>query len=339
MNEEAQLKAMAAELTSAGYFVRTDVRGETLGMGDGSFLVMEGITLDLVAELASADEINADRRPHLLVIEVANRRRLVPSRSAKEPSLPRYVEDDEALRRFKSISASLAEVPEAELQIRFLDVSADQAAARQLKGPVRTKEAMFKRITEDRGLLLRSAGRDELSRALVVTRLWSHWLRLVGHLHPGRERRELRTADLRTIQKDLFDQQIISLPPGRYSTIHQSLLGAFEGGDFAVQDLLTLEPEVRRLLDWAGKRYDVPNLAAEPKPGSLFDRIHSQIVERAVGQRREELEVAVTALSLVQGTNVFPRFVADFLLATGREPIISDDLITELLEQAANPAF
>ena len=43
-------------------------------------------------------------------------------------------------------------------------------------------------------------------------------------------------------------------------------------------------------------------------------------------------------LMLVQGTDVFPRIVADFLLATGREPIINSDLITELLEQAANSA-
>jgi hypothetical protein len=337
MNEDAQLKAMAAELTAAGYKVRTDVRGETLEVGDVAPPGMDGITLDLVAELASPDEFDAER-PRLLVIEVANRRRHVPSRSPKGRSLPRYVEDDEAVRRFKSISAGLAEVPGAELQIRFLDVSADQAAARQLKGPVRTKEAMFKRITEDRGLLVRSAGRDDLSRALVVTRLWSHWLRIVGHLHPGRERRELKNADLRTIQKDLFDQQLISLPPGRYRTIHQSLLGAFEGGDFETQDLISLEAEVRRLLDWAAERYGVPNPEAEPKPGSLFDRISRQIVERAVGQRREELEVAVTFLWFMQGTDAFPRFVADFLLATGREPIISDDLITELLEQAANSA-
>lgn len=337
MNEGAQLKAMAAELTSAGYKVRTDVRGESLNVGDGAAPAMDGITLDLVGELANPDMINAER-PRLLVIEVANRRRRVPSQSAKKRSLPRYVEDEEAVRRFESISAGLAEVADAELQIRFFDVSADQAAARQLMGPLRTKEAMLKRITEDRGLLLRSAGRDELSRALVVARLWSHWLRTMGHMHPGRERRELKTADLRTIQKDLFDQQLISMPPGRYRTIHQSLLGAFEGGDVDTHDLLALEPEVRRLLDWAAERYGAPAAEAEPQPGSLFGRIRSQIEERAAEERREDLEVAVTWLWLVQGTDVFPRLVADFILATGREPIISDDLITELLEQAAQSA-
>ena len=185
---------------------------------------------------------------------------------------------------------------------------------------------------------MRLAGRDDLSRALVVTRLWSNWLRIVGYLHPGRERRELKTADLRTIQKDLFDQQLISLPPARYRAIHESLLAAFEGGDFEAQDLLALEPEVRRLLNWAAERYCAPIPETEPKPGSLFDRIRSQIKERAVGQRREDLEAAVMLLMLVQGTDVFPRIVADFLLATGREPIINSDLITELLEQAANSA-
>ena len=73
MNEEAQLKAMAAELTAAGYKVRTDVSGETLLVGDGSPPGMSGITLDLVAELVNPEEFNTER-PRLLVIEVANRR-------------------------------------------------------------------------------------------------------------------------------------------------------------------------------------------------------------------------------------------------------------------------
>ena len=137
MNEAAQLKAMAAELTAAGYTVGTDIRGELLEVGDGAFPGMDGITLDLVAELSSPDDLDAER-PRLLVIEVANRRRRGSSLPASGQSLLQYVEDDESVSRFMSISASLARIPEAVLQIRFFDVSADQAAARQLAGAART---------------------------------------------------------------------------------------------------------------------------------------------------------------------------------------------------------
>ena len=336
MTEETQLKAMAAELTAAGYKVRTDVVGNQLEAGAARLARLEGIRLDIVAELIRTDEQD-DEHPELLVIEIANRRRPAGGRphTDRRP-LRRYVEDEYALKRFEMISAALADVPHAEFQIRFFDVSADQAAARQLKGPLKSKEAMLVRLTEDRSTLVRSAGRDDLSRALVVTRLWSSWLRIVGNLHPGRDRRELKNADLRTIEKDLFDQQIIDLQPGRYAAIHRSVLATFEGGDLDVQHLLDLQPHLWRLLDWASERYSAPKPESEPGRDSLLDRIWQQIAERAAGQRREDLEVAVTVLRLMQDSSVFPRAVTDFLLAQGREPVVSADLIAELLEQASN---
>lgn len=336
MNEDTQLKAMAAELTAAGYEVRTDVVGDQSDIGDARLARLEGIRLDIVAEHARPDE-QGDEHPDLLVIEIANRRRPAGSRvRAGGRPLPRYVEDEEALKRFEMISAALADVPRAEFQIRFFDVSADQAAARQIKGPLKAKDAMLDRILKDRSTLVRSAGRDALSRALVVTRLWSSWLRIAGNLHPGRDRRELKNADLRTIQKDLYDQQIIDLRPGRYATIHHSVLAAFEGGDLDVKNLLDLQPHVRQLLDWASKRYGAPKLEAEPDQGSLYFRIRQQIEERTAGQRREDLVAAATALWLVENSSAFPRAVTDFLLVHRREPVVSGDLITELLERASN---
>lgn len=336
MNEEAQLKAMTAELTAAGYKVRTDVLGDQLEVGAARLARLEGIRLDIVAHLVRSDE-QVDERPELLVIEVANRRRPAGGRPYKDRRpLPRFVEDEDALVRFEMISGALAGVPRAEFQIRFFDVSADQAAARQLKGPLKTKDAMLGRLTEDRSMLVRSAGRDDLSRALVVTRLWSSWLRIVGNLHPGRERRELKNADLRTIEKDLFDQQIIDLKPGRYATIHHSVLATFEGGDVDLQHLLELQPHVWRLLDWASDRYGAPPLEAEANPDSLMDRMLDQIGERAVGSRRDELEGGVRFLRFFQGHSTFSQAVINFLLAHNREPVVSDDLITELMERAAS---
>jgi hypothetical protein len=335
MNEETQLKAMVAELTAAGYKVLTDVRGELVGTEAAPRLTrLEGIKLDIVAELTQPDKQDGHQL-RLLIVEIANRRRPPEPRLRTARALPRYVEDDEALKRFEIISAGLADVPHADLQIRFFDVSADQASARQLKGPLKAKDVMLKRLLEDQSTLVRSAGRDDLSRALLITRLWSNWLRIVGNLHPGRERRELKSADLRTIQKDLYDQKIIDLTPGRYATIHRSLLASFEGGDVEVHDLLELQPQVRRLLDWAADRYEAPRPESEPTPDSLFGRILKQIQERVVGQRREDLDAAVTWLWLMQESSLFPRAVADFLLTLRREPIVNEDLITELLEQAA----
>lgn len=336
MNEDTQLKAMAAELTAAGYKVRTDVVGDQLDTGAARLARLEGIRLDIVAELVRPDEPD-DENPDLLVIEIANRRRPAEDRilAGRRP-LSRYVEDEEALKRFEKISAVLADVPGAEFQIRFFDVSADQAAARQLEGPLKSKDAMLVRLTEDRSTLVRSAGRDDLSRALVVTRLWSSWLRIVGNLHPGRERRELKNADLRTIEKDLFDQQVIDLQPGRYAAIHRSVLATFEGGDLDVRDLLELKPHVWRLLEWASERYGAPKPKAEPGRDSLIDRIWQQIDERAAVERREDLDFAVSVLWLMQNSSVFPRAVADFLLAHMRDPVVSDDLIAELLELASN---
>jgi hypothetical protein len=46
MNEEAQLKAMTAELTAAGYKIRTDVLGDQLEVGAARLARLEGIRLD-----------------------------------------------------------------------------------------------------------------------------------------------------------------------------------------------------------------------------------------------------------------------------------------------------
>lgn len=337
MDEKTQLKAMAAELQSAGYRVRQDVHAAELDISGLESSGLADMQLDLVAELIGDYGFKRDR-PSLLVVEVANRQRAKRPRRISGGSLPRYVEDDEALGRFSSIAQALADRPDAELEIRFFDVSVDQSAARSISGPLKSKAVMQARILDDLGLLIRSAGRDRLSRALVIGRLWANWLRIIGHLYPGREQRELPVADLRTIQKDLYDQKLIETTPLSYRGIHKSLLAAYEGGDFDLTDLIVLERDVRNLLRWAGERFDLsqPENALAPNP--LYEQLIQEINEHSKGERRDQLLAAITTAWLMQGTDAFPKMVLNFLIALGREPIVSEDLITELLETAAGTA-
>lgn len=333
MNEETQLHAMAAELVAAGYEVSRDVLGGQLGLDLSAQSPLHTIRLDLVGRLRDASSELAER-PHLVIIEVANRTRLF-QRDGGAAARRKFVEEDEAVSRFRSISEGVAQHPDVDFQIRFFDVSADQFAARQIRKGFRAKQNIIERVREGQRLLARSAGRDDLSRALVVARLWAHWLRIAGNLHPGRAHQEFRVADLRTIQKDLFDQQVLQMPPSRYNTLHRSLLAISEGGHIEPRDLLALEPDVRALLRWAAAHYDVRDADAEPESGGLFRRLIEDIEARTSGPRQEELKDAVIVMALAQNTEGFARTVAGFLLALRDGPEIAEDLMTELLEQAS----
>ncbi|MBB3348351.1 hypothetical protein [Sphingomonas sp. BK069] len=332
MNEDTQLKAMAAELTSAGYTVATNVPGDRLKAGIAPLASLEGLDLDIVAEIAVRDEKGAERSD-LLIIEVANRRRRGGGRPGSR-SLPRYVEDEKALWRFETISSALAALPGAELQIRFFDVSADQSNARYVQGPLKNKEAMLARLAEDTTALDRIGFEGNLAAGLVAARLWASWLRIIGNLHPGRERRELKAADLRTIHKDLYDQKIVDLPPDRYASTHRSLLAAFEGGDVDLPALLELAPQVSRLMKWAEQSYGAPPRKMSDQD-RLIEDIARSILERAEGGRRDELMYVAEELMFFQNTSSFPTIVARFLLTLGRDTFVSDDLVNELLRRAA----
>lgn len=326
MNEDAQLKAIAAELVALGYAVQQDVDGATIGLQKGV------LTLDLLGELEQGDA--SDKAPRSIVVEVANRRRRVPGRSRLSRSVLTIIEDDAAVARFETISSVLRDRPDVAFEIRFFDVSADQAAARELREPIRNKQAIEDRLRADRALLARSTGRDDLSRALLVTRLWSNWLRIVAHLHPGRDRRELKTADLRTIQKDLFDQELLDMRPEKYRPIHVSVLATFEGGHIAVESLLSLEPELGRLMDWAAKRHSIDIFQTEVGDG-LLGRLQEELAGIVSVERRRSLDALLLEMALVQNTDQFPRRVAGFLLALGEGADVSRELLVELLEKAA----
>jgi hypothetical protein len=329
MNETDQLKAMAAELVAAGYDVSRDVLGRELKLELTEQSPLYNIRLDLVGEFKVKSDETIERR-HIVIIEVANRTRLVDQDGNWTPS-QKFVDEDTAISRFKLISEGLAEHPTVDFQIRFFDVSADQFAARRMKKDFKVKHHIMERVQEGQWLLARSAGRDDLSRALVVARLWANWLRIVGNLHPGREHRELRVADLRTIQKDLFDHNVLEMRPYRYGILHRSLLAVTEGGDFEARELLELEPEVRALFSWATARYGGKEGEKKVEAGSLFDRLFLDIKAQTPGPRQVELIRHLMMLRIVYGTEAFAKRVAGFLLAIQNGPKIAEALITELL--------
>lgn len=338
MNEQAQIDAMKAELVADGYKVDQDVVGDRLSLGGAATVHLGGLLLDLIGELEPRQEPGPDR-PRMLVIEIANRTRPVFNPRTARPGRDRLpLEDEKAIERFKVISSALAESEQIGFQIRFLDVSADQAAARHLMTTkVKDKMAMAELLASHNRMIVSSQHRSPLLRSLLIARLWAQWLRIASHLYPGREHQELKTADLRTLQKELYDQRIIEMPPFAYRRVHRNLLAIAEGGDVEFEALLKLEPDVRRLIKWAALRYGVADeKLSEPEPKSIFGDILREVKERAPEYRRSDLEHAIVLLHFFDGTDSFPREVARFQLALGREDIVSYDLMQALLERASS---
>ncbi len=334
MKEEAQLKAMAAELVAQGCDVRTDVPGAELGLGDDAGRSLGQLQLDIVAKSYRRRE-DAPDTPKILIIEVANRTRRAPQTGAQKIlTLPRFVDDEDAMLRFDLLSSAIAGRPEIDLEIRFFDVSADQANARALPGGVGGKR-LSTCLAHDQRLLARSTRFDDIVRALIVARLWARWVRLAGNLNPGRARRELKLADLRTIQKDLFDQKVLTLTPHRYRVIHNAVLAIVEGGDIEPKLLLELEPDLRTLIRWAADHFGVKYQETDGFFGPIVQEIFNLIEANSDGPRRDDLIGAIAAVGFSQGTAVFAKQVAYFMLVLGRDQIVPDQLITDLLESAA----
>lgn len=332
MNESAQLKAIAAELVGSGWGVDRDLPGPLLRIdGDGGS-ALEGMTLDFVA--ARKD---GSGRVTTLIVEVANRTRraLGPVGPSSRP-VARQPYDEEAVARFESIANALADAPNVDFQIRFLDVSAEQAAARLLTTPFRNKELMGKRVVEDRRLLAISSGRDDLSHTLLVVRLWTFWLRVFGNRYPGRDRQEMKHADLRTIQKDLYDARIVEMTPSRYHIVHSGLMAVVEGGDFEPDRIADLEQELRALLKQVAEWYDVRSefAAIDHSYNGIFGDIQNELREAAITDDVEDAEVSLFVLWLTQGSERFAAEVARFQLSLGGRRLISESLLTALLEQA-----
>lgn len=283
MTERDQLDAMVLEYTARGLSVETDVPV------DRTELSIEGVSrLDVVA-WSNGDKAG----PPVLIVEIANRTRRLPR---KKPEWRSEVSTDEQARlaRFERISRALQETSGSSpggasttsFVIRFFDVSAEQSRTRQVKAiNVRSAEAIAKELARTRATLeVAKALEMEELRALAFGREWSRWLRLLARRFPAR-RRALPEADLRTIQKELYDRQIMpDLAPYAYQRMHDALLAVGEGGDVSWECLVKLETHIDRLLVWIEKAMLVD---IAPQQLDTFERAEARMRERDRGSSEQ----------------------------------------------------
>jgi len=62
------------------------------------------------------------------------------------------------------------------------------------------------------------------------------------------KKENFRYADLRTIQKELYDLRVLRMKPDDYYSVHRSILALSEGGDVSPHKVDKLEKEFARLL-------------------------------------------------------------------------------------------
>lgn len=283
MTEREQLAAMVLEYSAHGLSVETDVPVNRTDLG------IKGVSrLDLVAWPTP----ERTGRP-ALIVEVANRTRHLQQ---KKPPWRAEVSTDERARlnRFDHIARALRGASENPLApasatnfvIRFFDVTAEQGRAREVTAVnVRSAEAVSQELKRTKAALEIARDWDLRDlRALAIAREWSRWLRLLGRRFPAR-RRALPQADLRTIQKELYDRLILpQLPPARYQQMHGALLAVFEGGDVDWGSLLELEVHLKTLLEWAAKAMLVDVVTRGP---DTFDRAQARARERDGGSSEQ----------------------------------------------------
>jgi hypothetical protein len=282
LTEKDQLAALVAEYQASGLFVDLDVSAERLEFG------IEGVrTLDLVGWTSEA----RSGRP-ALIVEIANRTRSL-GRSRKPPwRAERWTDEQTRLDRFQRIARAIRSAqaepasPEMPLAfvIRFLDVTAEQTRARAVeKVKVRVGREIREELTRTRALLdyLDKVDIVEL-QALGYAREWARWLRLLARRFPAR-RRALPEADLRTIQKELFDRLVLPLSPDIYQDLHAELAAIVEGGDLDWSRLLKLETPLKGLLSWAEQTMldDVPAKATDS-----FEQAEARIRRRERGEQQ-----------------------------------------------------
>lgn len=264
MNETSQIQAMKAELVAQGYLVSQDIGMHEIMARAEDRVRHANLTLDLVATMQPGAPRSG---PSTLIIEIANRAR--PGTGAGGAGLG--VPDDEAaVGRFDAISAFVRTRDDLDFQIRFLDVSRERARARgtRAKAPG-DREAIARELGEATRRLAEVADAPGDLKALMVARLWAKWARAAGQMHAGRSDRSMRTADLRTIQKELYDHQVVAMPPTEYNAVQRDLMAINEGGDFSAANVLRLEGEVRSLLAWVSARHGIDlgdRMDADPAP-------------------------------------------------------------------------
>ncbi|WP_449253184.1 hypothetical protein [Brevundimonas naejangsanensis] len=335
MNEATQIEAMRAELVAQGYEVHVDVLAASIGLPE-----LEGLG-DFVADLIGVrlNALNPKARwPHeILIVEVTNRQQRPDPHTRRGFPARGIVSDQEALARFSKIANSIRNQPWIEFEIRFLDVSADQVAARKLKpGSAAGREKLRQRFLRDTEALASVQNAPMLVRATIVARLWANWLRVAAYRFPGRQRMELKTADLRIIQKDLYDHGVLDMPPREYRALHDAVLSVTEGGDVECERLLKLEAPLQALWSWMAQKIDFKILEApSPKDADLLRRLDIAITQ--LGPRvPPAVQADLALLRFTQRTDRFASAVAQFQRHLGPHRL-PENLLDELLAEAAKP--
>ncbi|WP_430387994.1 hypothetical protein [Blastomonas fulva] len=348
MNEETQIDAMMAELKAAGYEPIANVPAHSLD-------IPSDITLDLVGKWSGKTERNG--RPALLIVEIANRlrRQAFPSRASgirRRISGRAVALEAEARARFEAISDAVAKLdPEdVEFQIRFLDVSAEQAFARSLHGTkVRRSVDMLEEIEGTLAFLgaYKPESADHLQTTFLA-HLWTRWLRIMANRWPGSRSSQMKFADVRAVQKDLFDNDVIKTAPADYFRINRSILALAEGGDVEwdqiaklVNDLKDIVTRFRdHLKPETVLKLQAKTIGQTPqrREKTIFDLVEDQILEALPPSRHEVAQVKLRALRDSDGTPRYQTALFDLLrsIPVAREAL--GDLLDQLIVRA-DPAL
>ncbi len=124
MNEHQQLEAIERELEANGWQVFRASQAVEFGLPEGLPL------LDFFAR-----RTHPDAGEQRLIVEIANRTRYAKEGSGRGRRKRVLADEDQALERISKISDGLrsSQSKDIQFQIRFLDVSAEQADARKLR--------------------------------------------------------------------------------------------------------------------------------------------------------------------------------------------------------------
>jgi hypothetical protein len=335
---------MKAELKAAGYEPIANVPARSLD-------IPSDITLDLVGNWSGKAERNG--RPTLLIVEIANRQRrhAVPSQVRgirRSISGQAVALEAEARARFEAISSAVAELaPDyVGFQIRFLDVSADQAVARGLHGTkVRRSADMLEEIANTLAFLsdYKPESADHL-RTAFLAHLWTRWLRIMANRWPGLKSKEMRFADVRAVQKDLFDNGVIRTTPADYHRINRSVLALAEGGDVEWGKIAQLADDLKgvvtrfhdHLTSERPVKLQAETIAQTPQPRTetIFDLVEARILATLPPRRHEAAQARLRALRDSDGTLRYQSALFDLLRSFPPAREALGDLLDQLIVRA-----
>ncbi len=345
MNEEIQIRAIVLELIAAGWKVRRDVDPRSVGLPEQ----MPVIDVFGTRSDPAKDELDGTER---LIVEIPNRSRLQKASEKQSstlgdaqtgtPDVSTYsasADEETALKRLEAISDAIdhSEQIDVAFQVRFLDVSVDQAQSRRI-GPRILEHHVRRELGYTIPLLEQSMDWHGPNRTLLLAFNWARWLRIMGHWYPGRRRQELPLADARTIQKDLYDSGVIETPPEDYFETHQSLMALVEGGDANWSRLEAIEHDFRRLVAHVLKELGAPDdvvAAGSSGDGDVFDQIAIAIQLR---ERPQGDFLLLRQLELLRETDRTPNYrqaYIDFEALLDRRDSDLVELLRELRRRTA----